>query len=66
MIYDKIKKLADAKGISINQLERDLDFSSSSISKWKSSNPTSSKLKQVASYFGVTMDYLIDNEKQEV
>ncbi|MDT2525887.1 helix-turn-helix domain-containing protein [Enterococcus raffinosus] len=66
MIYEKVKKLAKAKGISINQIEKDLGFSSSSISKWNSSNPTSSKLKQVADYLGVTMDYLLEDEKQGV
>lgn len=66
MIYEKVKKLASKNGVSINQLEKDLGFSSSSISKWNNSDPTSSKLKQVAEYFGVTMDYLLEDEKQEV
>ena len=66
MIYEKVKRLAKGKGVSINQIEKDLGLSSSSISKWNSSNPTSSKLKQVADYFGVTMEYLLDGEKQEV
>jgi transcriptional regulator with XRE-family HTH domain len=66
MIYEKVKKLAKAKGISINQIEKDLGFSSSSVSKWNSSNPTSRKLKQVADYLGVTMDYLLEDEKQGV
>lgn len=66
MIYEKIKRLASKKGVSINQIEKDLDFSSSSISKWNNSNPTSIKLKQVADYLEVTMDYLLEDEKQEV
>ncbi|GMS56983.1 hypothetical protein NUITMVRE36_39770 [Enterococcus raffinosus] len=66
VIYEKIKRLASKKGVSINRIEKDLGFSSSSISKWNSSNPTSSKLKQVADYLGVTMDYLLEDEKQEV
>lgn len=66
VIYEKIKRLASKKGVSINQIEKDLGFSSSSISKWNNSNPTSSKLKQVADYLEVTMDYLLEDEKQEV
>ncbi|OOL58675.1 transcriptional regulator, partial [Enterococcus faecium] len=45
---------------------KDLGFSSSTISKWNNSNPTSIKLKQVADYFGVSMEYLLESEKQEV
>ncbi|WGL02422.1 helix-turn-helix domain-containing protein [Enterococcus faecalis] len=68
MIYEKIKikKLAISNHVSINQIEKDLGFSSSTISKWNNSNPTSIKLKQVADYFGVSMEYLLEREKQEV
>ena len=66
MIYEKVKRLAKDKGVSINQIEKELDFSVSTISKWNKSNPTSEKLKKVADYFGVTMEYLLEDEKQEV
>lgn len=66
MIYEKIKNLAKDKGVSINQVEKDLKFSTSTISKWNNSNPTSEKLNQVATYFGVTMESLLKEDKVKV
>lgn len=65
VIYEKIKKLAISSHVSINRIEKDLGFSSSTISKWNNSNPTSGKLKQVADYFGVSMESLLEDEKKE-
>lgn len=63
MIYEKIKALARNRNVSINQVEKDLSFSSSTISKWNVSNPTSEKLKKVADYFDVTMEYLLEESE---
>lgn len=63
MLYEKIKKIAEQKGISINKIEKDLEFSSSYISKWKNSMPSAMNLKKVADYLGVTMDELLREEE---
>lgn len=34
MVYEKIKKLAIAKGVSIYRVERDAGLSNGAISKW--------------------------------
>lgn len=60
MLLEKIKKLCEKRGISIYKLEKDLGFSESSICKWENSSPSAVKLKQVADYFGVTVDYLLE------
>lgn len=60
MLLEKIKRLCEKRGISIYKLEKDLGFSESSICKWESSIPSAIKLKQVADYFGVTVDYLLE------
>ena len=60
MLLEKIKKLCEKRGISIYKLEKDLGFSESSICKWENSIPSAIKLKQVADYFGVTIDYLLE------
>lgn len=57
-IYDVIKKLCDDKKITISQLEQELGFGVSTISKWKRQNPSTNKLSDVAEYFGVSLDYL--------
>ncbi|MBK5028658.1 helix-turn-helix domain-containing protein [Enterococcus faecium] len=69
MIYEKIRKLAIAKGVSIYRVEKDTGLSNGAISKWgKTANqtPSSESLKKVANYFKVSMEYLLENEKQEV
>lgn len=65
-VYDLVKELASKKNISVAQLERTLDLSNGSISKWNNSNPNSEPLLKVANYFGVSTDYLLgrtDNPK---
>lgn len=61
-MYEKIKKGAKKKNISINQLEKDLNFSSSSISKWKNSMPSADKLKKVSDYLEIPIEELLKGE----
>lgn len=63
MMYDKIKTLAKAQGVSINKMEKDLEFGSSTISKWSKSIPSVDKLKKVADYLDVTIDELLEDKQ---
>lgn len=63
MIYERIKKLCSARGISIYELEKTLGFTRGHLYKWKESSPTTEKIKLVADYFGVTIDFLVADEK---
>ena len=63
MIYERIKKLCSARGISIYELEKTLAFTRGHLYKWKESSPTIEKIKLVADYFGVSIDYLVADEK---
>lgn len=58
-VYDTIKTLASQRKISIAELERTLDISNGSISKWNVSHPNSGPLQKVADYFNVSTDYLL-------
>lgn len=62
VLYEKIKKLADDRGVSINQIESDLGFSRGSIYKWDKNVPSVFKIKQVADYFDITVDSLINGD----
>lgn len=57
--YNRIKELADAKNISLAQVERDLDFSNGIISTWKNRSASADKILKVAKYFNVSTDYLL-------
>ncbi|MDT7017033.1 helix-turn-helix domain-containing protein [Latilactobacillus curvatus] len=62
-MYSKIKMLAKEQGVSINKMEKDLEFGSSTISKWSKSIPSVDKLKKVADYLDVTIDELLRDEE---
>lgn len=61
-LYDNVKKICSEQGISICALEREVGIGNGTISRWNESNPTVDKLKKVADYFGVSMDYFLKEE----
>ncbi len=58
-LKDRVKQLAGRKKISLPQLEQELGFGNGTIVKWDKSTPKADKLKKVAEYFKVSMDYLM-------
>lgn len=58
-VYDIVKELAKSKRVSIAEVERKLDLSNGSLSKWNTSMPNSDPLAKVAEYFNVSTDYLL-------
>lgn len=64
-MYEKIVKLCKEKGINIYNLESALGYANGTIRKWKKNTPRVDKLKAVADFFGVTVDYLITDERHE-
>ena len=64
MIYENISKLCQNRGISIAKLEREMGFGNATIRGWKNSSPTVEKIKEVADYFGISVDALISEQDQ--
>ena len=65
---ERIKSLCKDYGISMNKLEETLGFGKGYISKLGNSTPNATKIKKIADYFGVTVDYLMtgkDNLKEK-
>lgn len=65
---ERIKALCKDNGISMNKLEETLGFGKGYISKLGSSTPKATKIKKIADYFNVSVDYLmtgneVENEK---
>ena len=58
-MVDRINALAKEKGISISKVEKTVGLSNGVIGKWIKQNPTCDKLKLVADFFGVSLDYLV-------
>lgn len=60
-----IKSLCQIKGITISRLEKTLDMSYSSISKWENGNPSLKKVMEIAQYFNVSIEFLCNSDLGE-
>lgn len=58
-LVEKIKALCKQHKMSVNALERTLNFGKSAIWKWDNHPPSVDKLQAVADYFHVSTDYLL-------
>ena len=63
--YERLESLRKEAEISQGKLEKELGFSNGLISKWKNSVPSHDKLKKLADYFGVSIDYLMTGEEKK-
>lgn len=65
-MYQKYAKLRDSRGLTDYQVAKDLNITKSSFSSWKHGvyAPKADKLKKIADYFGVSLDYLVEEPKK--
>ena len=64
-MYDLIKELCKSKATTTAKLESELGFANGTINKWDTSRPSADRLKAVADYFGVTMEYLMTGKEKQ-
>lgn len=66
-LHDKIYNLRKKEGLSQEALAEKLGVSRQSVSKWETgeATPEVSKLLSLSKLFGVTTDYLLDDEAEE-
>lgn len=57
--FDRLKKLCDEQGISINILEERIGLGKNTLYSWKKKVPGGTNLEKVADYFHVSTDYLL-------
>jgi len=62
---DRIRALANQKGMSLPALESELGLGNGTISRWAKSSPNTEKISRVADYFHVSVDYLIGRETND-
>ena len=66
MFYVNFINLCAEKSVTPAQVGREIGVSGAAISKWKSGGmPSDTTLAKVASYFGVTTDYLLTGETKK-
>ena len=61
-LKERIQELCKQSGISMNQLEQELNFGKGYISKLGKSVPNVNKIQLIANRFNVTVDYLMTGE----
>ena len=66
-VYEKFQQLLDKTHKTAYQVSKDTGIAQSVLSDWKNnvSNPKADKLKKLADYFGVTIEYFLKDEEQE-
>ena len=64
IMKERIKSLCKSNGISMNKLEETLGFGKGYISKLGNSTPNTAKIKKLADYFNVSVDYLMTGEEK--
>ena len=59
--YEKYASIRDAKGVSDYQVWKDTGIATATLSDWKNgiSKPKTDKLKILADYFKVSIDYFL-------
>lgn len=60
MIYDRIKDIAQKKGITITQMEKELGLSKGNTCKWNEKEPGIRKVQKVADYLNVSIEELLE------
>lgn len=60
-MYQRYAELRDKKGVTDYKVSKETGISKSSFSEWKSgrSKPKVEKLKKIADYFGVAIEYFL-------
>ncbi|KRL99907.1 helix-turn-helix domain-containing protein [Liquorilactobacillus satsumensis] len=62
---DRIKNLAKEHHISVYELEEQLGFGKNTIYQWTKRTPSVERVKKVADYFDVSLDYLMGRSANE-
>lgn len=61
-LKERIYNLAHKRNLSVRQIEKDLGWADRSIAKWDTNRPSIDKVRALADYFGVTIDYILGRE----
>uniref|UniRef100_I5AUD4 Putative transcriptional regulator n=1 Tax=Eubacterium cellulosolvens (strain ATCC 43171 / JCM 9499 / 6) TaxID=633697 RepID=I5AUD4_EUBC6 len=63
----RIRKLRMDRGLTMERLSKDVKVSRSAVAMWESNGtvPRDDLLIKLSKYFGVSIDYLLGNEKME-
>ena len=61
-LIDRVRGLCSTTGDTFASLEKKLDFGNGTIRKWNDGCPSGDRLAEVATYFHVSVDYLLGRQ----
>lgn len=66
-MYEIFEQLLQKNGVTAYKVAKETGISTATLTDWKKgrSTPKHDKLKKIADYFGVTLEYLLGTEKNE-
>ncbi len=64
-IFDRVKTLCEAKGISVSQMEKEIGISQGAAYKWKVSSPSKKMFEKLSVFFNVSIDYLMTGAESD-
>ena len=64
-MYEKFAKLLEEREVTAYRVAKDTGLTTVLFSEWKSgkSNPKVDKLKKIADYFGVSIEYFLEEQE---
>ena len=64
MFYDRFKELAELNGKTVHRATQEIGLSKSTATKWKRTGavPSGETLSKIASYFGIAIESLLDDD----
>ncbi|MCT1181503.1 helix-turn-helix domain-containing protein [Lactococcus lactis] len=63
--YQRIQELAQKKGVSFKQIEKEMNYPTNTLYGYKSKVPGGQRLVELSQYFGVSIDYLMSKKAKD-
>lgn len=60
---ESIREKARAEGLNLSQLEEKVGLGNGTIGKWNKADPNIGTLKKIADYFGVSIEYFLEEQE---
>ena len=64
-LFDRIKNIANKKGLTLRQINEKAKLGTNAIYRWKNQTPNIESVQKVADVLGVSTDYLLGKDDQK-
>ncbi|MCT0449920.1 hypothetical protein [Lactococcus lactis] len=64
--YQRVQELAQKKGVSFKQIEKEMSYPTNTLYGYKSKVPGGQRLVELSQYFGVSIDFLMGQKNEKI